>query len=128
MRPWWGLAVRREYKRLGIDQKELARRINADPPEVSRAISGQQPILEVVLAISDELKLPFPVLLPDSEAEANHLAMQRRLFKRDLQFEEITAGVAETPTESHTKVVPLENAIRERKQGRRRQRNVAPAR
>lgn len=112
--------MKREMGLRGIKGKELAAKIGAAESEVSRCINLQKPIIEIVIAISDELGIPYPFILPETEGEATHLATQRRLYKRDVQINEITAGVAGTAQESQTPPVVSEHAIRQRKPRRER--------
>lgn len=109
--PWW---IRCVLARMGerkkadpsFNQKALAIRIKEDTGAISRCLSGKKPpVYEVTIAISDELGLPYPALLPDSFEEAQHLAMQRRLFKSDRHLGEIAAGVANARQPSRTHAV-----------------------
>lgn len=80
---WWSEAARSKLKPRvpnGIDQKALAAKLGFSESEVSRALSRKKPLYRVVVAISDELEIPRPVLLPKSEAEARYLAVQRQMF------------------------------------------------
>lgn len=119
---WWRDAVRREIelrKRAGtLTQKKLAAKIGTSEPQLTRAINLTQPVLEIVIAISDELELPYPVLLPETEEEALYLATQRRMFKSDRQVHDIATGVAETTQESQTPVVPSSHDGSRRKRRR----------
>lgn len=103
---WWGKAVKRQLAVKKLTQKKLAADLGIDEPELSRALKPikkeGKPVYEIVLAISDALDLPYPVILPDSEDEALHLTTQRRLYKSTAQLAEITSGVAETKEESQT--------------------------
>lgn len=93
---WWSEAVRNKIRPrdpAGQDQKTMAHKLGYSPSEVSRAISREKPLYDIVIAISDELKLPYPVIFPESEEEALHLAMQRRLFRRDAQLEQVRPQV-----------------------------------
>lgn len=91
---WWTAAVQRRIAELGIDQKFLSEYIDAEPPEVSRCINRRKPIYELLIAISDALDIPYPVVLPETEEEALEIARQRRLVRRDAQMAQIKAGVA----------------------------------
>lgn len=90
---WWTNAVLRRLDELDIDQKFLSEWIDAKPPEVSRCINRRKPVYELLLAISDALEIPYPVVLPESEEEAMEVARQRRLVRRDAQVAQIAAGV-----------------------------------
>lgn len=118
---WWGLAVKRELEKLGEDQKQLAARINQEESAVSRCISGKVPVDEIIIAISDALKLPYPFMLPETEEIALHLATQHRLVRRDTQIGEIKAGVAgvtENKQQSQTSALSSEHAFRSRRKGK----------
>lgn len=86
---WWRDAVRRELERQGIDQAQLADRLGVDAPAVSRCISLQVPSLRLVVEISRLLVIPCPVLFPESEVLAAHLAQQHRLVRDDLQLRDM---------------------------------------
>lgn len=115
---WWPVAVRRELEKLERDQVWLAAEIDSDPPTVNKCIKLKVPTLELVIAISDALKLPYPVLLPEHEEDAFELAKLQRLLKSDRETRKITAGVpgvSVTTEKSQTVEVPSEHAFRERK-------------
>jgi hypothetical protein len=119
---WWREAVRRE---LGArDQKWLAAEIGATPAEVSKVLSppGHEhhtPVVELLIAISDLLKLPYPFLSPETEFIALELAKQHRLLKRDAQFDEIAAGVAGNAKHSQTLDLASEHGSRSSKERER---------
>lgn len=90
---WWSAAVKRELKAQGWKQKDLANALHAQESAVSRCIHRKAPTYELLLAISDALRIPYPVILPESEDEALYLAEQRRLKRRDIEARMIAAGV-----------------------------------
>lgn len=87
---WWTDAIRREIKERDIDQKDLKTAGKFGESKVSRAISRKKPLHEVLLALSLELGVPPPVLLPESEEEALHLVKQQRLFRLDQMANDVT--------------------------------------
>lgn len=97
-------------------QDELAKKLGFASSEVSRARKpfdeGGKPVLEIVLAVSDELKLPYPVLLPETEELALKLAEQNRVWRRELKLVEIAAGVPGKTSESQTLDLSSEHANR----------------
>lgn len=113
---WWTLAVRRQLKAAGINQEELADKLDVHPSLVSRCINRKVPTYDLLLAISDELKVAYPVILPTSEEEALALATEKRAFKRVVEAGKIKAGVPENLSEDQTGVVASEHAIRSSKQ------------
>jgi transcriptional regulator with XRE-family HTH domain len=113
---WWTQAVRRQLKVAGIDQVELAEKLGVAPSDVSRCINRKKPTYDLLLAISDELKVAYPVILPTSEEEALALATEKRAFKRVAEAEKIKAGVPENLSEDQTDRVASEHAIRSSKQ------------
>lgn len=114
IREWWTLAVRKKLKERGLEQLDLATKLGLHPSEVSRCISRKVPVLDFVIAISDELDIAYPVIIPDTEAEALHLAMQRRLIRRDLQLTEIKSGVGDSSSTDQGVEVRSENAVKPR--------------
>jgi hypothetical protein len=90
---WWPQAVKRKLRELGVDQKFLSNYIEASTSDVSRCLSLKKPLYDLLIAISDALEIPYPVVLPESEEEALEIARQRRLVRRDAQMAQITAGV-----------------------------------
>jgi transcriptional regulator with XRE-family HTH domain len=116
---WWPEAVKRQLEKKGIDQKTLAKNISATEPEVTKCVRRKNPVYELLIAISDELDIPYPVILPESEAEALRLATERRLFRRDLQLAQIQAGVPERTVEDQTPKVPSEHVQRARKSSKK---------
>lgn len=117
---WWTTAVRRTMKERGLENKDLAAKFDFADSEVSRAISRKKPLFSVVMAISYELGIPYPVLLPESEEEASHLALQRRLFKSERQLIQIKSGVTENSKESQSPEVPSEDEGRKGQRRRKR--------
>lgn len=118
---WWADAVRREMPKQSppLNQKLLAKKIGAAESEVSRALrptdhEQHKPVLEIVMAISDELKLPYPIIVPETEEIALHLATQHRLVRRDVKIGEIKPGVARSTKESQTRSVVSEHGSRPR--------------
>ncbi len=97
-----------------MNQKQLATQLEVAESDITRLLSLAKPLLDLAMAVSDALTLPYPVILPDTEGEATHLATQRRLYKRDVQIDEITTGVAENPKESQTPPVTTEHGSRKR--------------
>ncbi len=81
---WWGDAVKRELAAEGIDQDALAAELGIEPSRVSRAITNAVPTLSIVIAISNRLHLPLPVVVPETEAEALAIDGARRLFRLKL--------------------------------------------
>ncbi len=106
---WWTHAVDRRLGELRIHQKELAEHIKADPPAVSRCISREKPIYELLIDISDALGIPYPVVLPESEEEAIEIARQRRLVRRMAQVAQIKAGVPEIAKKDQMVPVPSDD-------------------
>jgi hypothetical protein len=120
VREWWTLAVKRELKARNMSQRDLATQIGARDDDVSRCINRKVPTLLLLTSISDALAIPYPFILPETEPEALHLAMQRRLIRRDLQLSEIMAGVSETKRDDQTSGVEPEHGIRSPKRQRSR--------
>jgi transcriptional regulator with XRE-family HTH domain len=116
---WWTQAVERRLNDRDMSKKELAEAIGAEPPEVTRCVLRQKPIYELLIAISDELGIPYPVILPQSEAEALKLATERRLFHSDMQALQVKAGVTERRGHGQPPPLQSEHAIRSRRQRRR---------
>jgi transcriptional regulator with XRE-family HTH domain len=118
---WWTQAVTRELGARRLKQKDLALKLGEATSAISRCINREKPIYELLIAISDELTIPYPVILPETEHEALRLAEHRRLLRSDLQLAEIRAGVGESSRESQTAPLPSEHAVRPRRRpGRRR--------
>lgn len=113
---WWTAAVRRQLEVMGIDQKELSERLGIDTGSVSRCINRKKPTFELLILISDFLKVAYPVVLPESEEEALALAKEKRLHKREAKAHKIKAGVPETAAKDQTARVPSEHAVRSRKE------------
>ena len=120
IREWWPEAVRKRLREEKLNQKQIAARIGEEESDVSRTLSLQMPVLEVIIAISDLLAIPYPFIIPETETEALHLAAQRRLIRRDLQLSEILAGVTETKRDDQTSGVEPEHGIRSPKRQRSR--------
>lgn len=95
---WWTNAVKSRLATRGINQKQLAQAIGEDEGAVSRCITRHTAVYEILMAISDELEVPYPVILPESEAEAAHLTAQRRLLRSDAQLAMIKASSPTQPT------------------------------
>jgi len=117
---WWPTRVRARLKELGKNQKQFAAELEIGESELTRVLSREVPVLDIIIKISDKLTIAYPVILPDTEPEALHLAQQRRLYRRSAQIDEIAAGVTETPTESQTASITSEHVFRsgERKKAR----------
>lgn len=109
---WWTDAVKRQISALKLSQKALADELELPESAVSRCISRVQPVYETLLAISDRLGVAYPVILPESEDEALHLATQRRLIRRDIQVKQIVTGVSKTPKKGQTPAVVSEHGFR----------------
>lgn len=120
---WWGEAVKRELKKNAANdaapgnQKELAEKLDIDPAHLNRAIKPEahpdwRPVEWIVIAVSDELKLPYPFLIPETEEIALELAKQHRLHKRVAHAHEIAAGVPRKTKESQTSDLASEHASR----------------
>ncbi len=118
--PWWAASVERALVRLGIDQKELAAAIKLDETRVSRCISNKVPTLGVIEAISAYLKIPMPVVFPQSEAEALAIDGTRRLFGTDAQAMGIVAGVGDGAQSGQTDDVEPEHADSRSRRGKPR--------
>lgn len=123
--PWWRDAVKRELKKFFRSQLELAKAVHTDASSITRCLKHPNDAksvitLDLVVAISDALKLPYPVILPDTEDLAEHLAEQRRLYKSDLELSTIKAGVAENTKESQPPAVASKDA----RKGRTPKQNV----
>lgn len=124
---WWTDAVRRQLDVKGLDQKQLADRLGLDAGAVSRCINRKKPLYEILIAISDELAVAYPVILPISEEQAIHLAKEKRLFKREKEVRGIKAGAAEKGAQDQPLGVVSEHAVRSEegkakgRQGARRQ-------
>lgn len=112
---WWTNAVKRQLTVVGMNQQELAEKLEVDPGMVSKCINRKVPTYDLLIAISDELKVAYPVILPESEGEAIRLAQEKRIYKREMEAEKIKAGVPETPAEDQTRDVVSEHAVRSRK-------------
>lgn len=93
---------------VGVGQSEITRCLKpwSDPESVTT--------LELVIAISDALKLPYPVIIPDTEQLALKLTEERRIFKSLIELAEIKAGVTGNTQESQTVVPQSEDASRKR--------------
>lgn len=122
VRDWWFAAVERELEKRRMKRKDLAEVTGADQPEITRCLhedpKKRKPVFEIVIAISDALTLPYPIILPDSEEEAVELAKQRRVMRRLQELERIAAGVGESPTEDQIRTLQPEHAIRKRQRRR----------
>lgn len=116
---WWTDAVNRQLKARGIDQKDLAIVIKEGAPAVSNCIRRVKPVYRIIIAISRELDIPYPMQLAETEALAFHLMEQKRMFKSDRQVQQIKAGVTEIPTESQTQEVRSDDEGRKGKRKRR---------
>lgn len=99
---WWTDAVRARLVETGMNQKQLASAVGDNEGIVSRCIRREKPVYELLIAISDALELPYPVVLATSYDEALRLAAARRLYRRDRNIQEIKAGVGESSTERQT--------------------------
>jgi len=89
---WWTnavLAKLRPEARTGPTQKDLADKLGMSTSKVSRAISREKPLYDAVIAISDELGVPRPVLLPESLDEAVDLGKHSKLIRSDRQRAEV---------------------------------------
>lgn len=108
---WWTEAVQRAKKNRGVEQTDLATRLGFDTGKISRAISRKKPLYDAVMAISRELEVPPPAILPESEDEAVHLVKQLRFFRSEreverLKAESIAAARAKDPKESSAPQAP----------------------
>lgn len=112
---WWTAAVERQLDAIGINQKQLAKAIDESESDVSRCINRKRTTYELLIIISDYLKIAYPVVLPESEEQALEIAKAKRLYKRVAEASEIKAGVPETSKEDQTVPVVSEHAIRSRK-------------
>lgn len=112
---WWTQAVRRQLGVVGIDQRRLALELGATEAAVSRCINRDTPTYELLIQISDFLKVAYPVVLPESEEQAIEIAKEKRLSKRVAKAGEIKAGVPETAKKDQTERLVSEHAIRSRK-------------
>lgn len=112
---WWPAAVKRELKARGMTQRHLALHFDVPDSTITRLLSLETPTLGLLIAVSDLLKLPYPVMLPETEAIALDLAKQHRLLKRDVQIDEIAAGVTGKSVDSQPVAVQPEHGIRQRK-------------
>lgn len=113
---WWSLAVKRQLKAVGWTQEDLANSLGIHPSLVSRCITRKVPTYDLLLAISDELKVAYPVILPESEGEALRLAEEKRLYKREVEAKKIKAGVPEIAKKDQAPGVVSEHAVRSRKE------------
>jgi transcriptional regulator with XRE-family HTH domain len=92
---WWYEAVRRERGARGMRQVDLAKLVDDSEENVSRCVNGITPSLRLVLAISRVLRIPRPVFLPRTEAEALRLHGALALSDVDEEIEEVSKTVSE---------------------------------
>lgn len=112
---WWTDAVRRQLKVFGYNQKQLAADLDETESDVSRCINRETPTFELLIKISDFLKIAYPVVLLESEEQAVEVAKEKRLQKRVAKAGEIKAGVPETAEKDQTDALVSEHAVRSRK-------------
>jgi hypothetical protein len=100
---WWYEAATREMKRPiwkasddepgPLSMSRLAEMVHDSVANVSRCLSGDIPSLHLSVAISDALRVPRPVYLPQTEQEALaiHGALQLRVS--DTAIRDIDRGI-----------------------------------
>lgn len=118
--PWWVDAVIKKLDvELEITRKELAARLrvkglNLSEAKILRCIHPDEqkriPTLAAMDAISDELSLPRPVVMADSETIALALQGTVLLARGDADRMKIAAGVPNPTYESHTSSVDTAHA------------------
>lgn len=113
---WWTEACERQLKVVGVNRKELAALLGVHPSLITRCINRETPTYELIIGISDHLKVAYPVLFPESEAEALALATEKRAHKRDVEVGKIKTGVPEIAKEDQAPGVLSEHAVRSRKE------------
>lgn len=113
--PWWAeMAKARIEERKARDpeynQRTLAAKLKEQESDFANWVNGKKhPAYEFTLALSDELGLPYPAILPESYAEALELTKHKRLRKSSVQVAGFKPGVAENTQESQTdQVVSLD--------------------
>ena len=123
---WWGALAKRKIKEHPtLDQKTLAAKLEIDEAQLTRALHDPshkdwKPVLEIVMAVSDELGIPYPMRIAETEEIALGLAEHHRLLRRDAQLKEIRPGVPKKTQESQTIEVQSKNGSGPRKPSRKK--------
>lgn len=74
--------MKRELTARGWKQVHLAEKLGVGEYSVSRCITRKGATVDLAIRISDLLKIPYPVFLPESEAEAAEMMERRSLAQQ----------------------------------------------
>lgn len=124
MPTWWAESVRKALKDNGHDQQWLAEQLGVDPPRVSKVLTYKVPTLELIIAISNLVHVPLPVVIADTEAEALAIDGTRRMFRlksrAKAQVPGTKTGVGASVSEDQTGAVKPVHASSEGRRGKPR--------